>query len=61
MCFVDLKAAYDSVDREALLMVLGRYGVSQKLRSLIKAVRGNEGCGAGEWRTDRVVQRGGGP
>ena len=38
MCFVYLKAAYDTVNREALLKVLGFYGLSQKVRNLIKAL-----------------------
>ena len=38
MCFIDLKAAYDSVSRDTLWRVLERYGVSKKLRSLIKAL-----------------------
>lgn len=38
MCFIDLKAAYDSVNRDTLWTVLERYGVPRKLRSLIKAL-----------------------
>jgi hypothetical protein len=38
MCFVDLKAAYDTVNREALLLILAQYGVSEKLCNIIRAL-----------------------
>ena len=31
MCFIDLKKAYDSVDRQALWAVLARFGVPDKM------------------------------
>ena len=37
MCFIDLKAAYDTV-KEALWEVVSRYGVSAKLVRLLKAL-----------------------
>ena len=36
MCFVDLKAAYDTVKREAPLLILAQYGVSEKLCNIIR-------------------------
>ena len=36
MCFVDLKAAYDTVNRKALFNILPQYEVSQKICRLIK-------------------------
>ena len=36
MCFVDLKAAYDTVNRKALFSILPKYEVSQKICRLIK-------------------------
>lgn len=38
MCFIDLKAAYDTVNREALWEVARRYGISEKLVSLMRAL-----------------------
>jgi hypothetical protein len=44
MCFVDLKAAYDTVNREALVLILAQYGVSEKLGNIIGgSVHENEG------------------
>ena len=37
MCFVDLKAAYDTVNREALLVIMEQYGVSKKLCNIIRS------------------------
>ena len=36
MCFIDVKKAYDSVDRSLLWKVLARYGVPAKLISIIR-------------------------
>jgi hypothetical protein len=38
MCFVDLKAAYDTVNREGLLLILAQYEVSEKLCNIIRAL-----------------------
>ena len=36
MCFIDLQKAYDSVDRELLWVVLGRFGVPEKMLTVIR-------------------------
>ena len=36
MCFVDLKQAYDFVDRELLWVVLARFGVPENLFTVIR-------------------------
>ena len=36
MCFIDLQKAYDSVDRELLRVVLARFGVPEKMRTVIR-------------------------
>ena len=36
MCFIDLLKAYDSVDRELLWLVLARFGVPEKMLSVIR-------------------------
>ena len=36
MCFSDLQKAYDSVDRELLRMVLTRFGVPEKMLTVIR-------------------------
>ena len=36
MCFVDLQRAYDSVDRELLWVVLVRFGVPEKMLTVIR-------------------------
>jgi hypothetical protein len=38
MCFVNLKAPYDMVNREALLLILAQCGVSEKLCNIIRAL-----------------------
>ena len=38
MCFIDLKAAYDTINREALWEIVRRYGVSTKLVRLMQAI-----------------------
>lgn len=38
MCFVDLKAAYDTVDRVRLLQIIREYGVTLKLHNLLNAL-----------------------
>ena len=38
MCFVDLKAAYDTVDRMRLFKVIREYGVTLKLHNLLNAL-----------------------
>jgi hypothetical protein len=38
MCLVDLKASHDTVNREALLLILAHYWVSEKLCNIIKAM-----------------------
>ena len=43
MCFIDLRKAYDSVNRDALWKVLHVYGVPDKLVRLLKDLHeGNE-------------------
>ena len=37
ICFVDLKKAYDSVDRETLWKVLKKFGVNEKMIQMIRA------------------------
>ena len=36
MCFIDLQKAYDSVDRELLRVVLARFGVPEKMLTVIR-------------------------
>ena len=36
MCFIDLQKAYDSVDRELLWVVLARFGVPEKMLTVIR-------------------------
>ena len=36
MCFIDLQKAYDSVDRELLCVVLARFGVPEKMLTVIR-------------------------
>ena len=36
MCFIDLQKAYDSVDRELLWIVLARFGVPEKMLTVIR-------------------------
>ena len=36
MCFIDLQKAYDSVDRELLWVVLARFGVPEKILTVIR-------------------------
>ena len=36
MCFIDLQKAYDSVDRELLWVVLARFGVPDKMLTVIR-------------------------
>ena len=36
MCFIDLQKVYDSVDRELLWLVLARFGVPEKMLSVIR-------------------------
>ena len=36
MCFIDLQKAYDSVDRELLWVVLVRFGVPEKMLTVIR-------------------------
>ena len=36
MCFIDLQKAYDSVDRDMLRVVLARFGVPEKMLSIIR-------------------------
>lgn len=40
-CFVDIKKAYDSLDRELLWKILSEYGISGKLLSAIKSLYDN--------------------
>ena len=35
MCFIDLQKAYDSVDRELLWVVLARFGVPDKMLTVV--------------------------
>ena len=35
-CFIDLQKAYDSVDRELLWVVLARFGVPEKMLTVIR-------------------------
>ena len=41
MCFVDFKAAYDSLNRGALWKIMRSYGVSDKICKLIRALYGS--------------------
>ena len=36
MCFIDLQKAYDSVDRELLWIVFARFGVPEKMMTIIR-------------------------
>ena len=36
MCFIDLQKAYDSVDRELLWVMLARFGVPEKMSTVIR-------------------------
>ena len=36
LCFIDLQKAYDSVDRELLWVVLARFGVPEKMLTVIR-------------------------
>ena len=36
MCFIDLQKAYDSVDRELFWVVLARFGVPEKMLTVIR-------------------------
>ena len=36
MCFMDLQKPYDSVDRELLWVVLARFGVPEKILTVIR-------------------------
>ena len=36
MCFIDLQKAYDSVDRELLWVVRARFGVPEKMLTVIR-------------------------
>ena len=36
MCFIDLQKAYNSVDRELLWVVLARFGVPEKMLTVIR-------------------------
>ena len=49
MCFIDLQKAYDSVDRELLWVVLARFGVPEKMLTVIRQF--HEGMRA-RFRTD---------
>ena len=49
MCFIDLQKAHDSVDRELLWVVLARFGVPEKMLTVIRQF--HEGMGA-RVRTD---------
>ena len=49
MCFIDLQKAYDSVDRELLWVVLARFGVPEKMLTVIRQF--HEGM-RGRVRTD---------
>ena len=51
MCFIDLQKAYDSVDRELLWVVLARFGVPEKMLTVIRQF--HEGMRA-RVRTDDV-------
>ena len=52
MCFIDFQKAYDSVDREPLWVVLARFGVPEKMLTVIRQfhegmrarVRTDDGC-----------------
>ena len=39
MCFIDLQNAYDSVDRELIRVVLSRFGVPEKMLTVIRQFR----------------------
>ncbi len=41
LCFVDFKAAYDSLNRDALWRVLRVYGISDKICNIIRALYGS--------------------
>ena len=41
LCFVDFKAAYDSLNRGGLWRILRRYGVSDKMCNIIRALYGS--------------------
>ena len=36
MCFIDLQKAYDSVDRELLWVVPARFGVPEKMLTVVR-------------------------
>ena len=36
MCFIDLRKAYDSVDRELLWVVIARFGIPEKMLTVIR-------------------------
>ena len=36
MCFIDLQKAYDSVDRERLWVMFARFGVPEKMLTIIR-------------------------
>ena len=45
LLFVDLRKAYDSVPREAMWMILYKYGISKKLVSIIRSFHDNMQAG----------------
>ena len=52
MCFIELTKAYDSVDRTLLWTVLARFGVPQRMISVIRQF--HDGMRACVWLDDGV-------